>query len=675
MSQYSFGAEIPKLMNMIIHNFYSSKDIFIRELISNASDALDKLKLKSVDNINYIGSYTDFCIKIRSDKESHILFVEDSGIGMTREDLVQCLGTIAKSGTEEFVKLLAKSDSDKSKANLIGQFGVGFYSAFLVADTVQVYTKHPDSESVLLWESDAISGYTVSEVSDCDLVRGTRIVLHIKQDQTEYLDENRLSDLIKKHSGFVSYPIYITKTETVEVEEDDVKIVDEGIVEEDIEEDGKIEEITEDEDIKTESTEVKPKTRTETKTKLEQLNTEPIWVKSPSEVSEKEYEDFYKTISSDYDTYAKVKHFKAEGNVEFASVLFAPKRAPFDMFGGDRSDTKNKSNIKLYVKKVLITDNCPDLYPEYFSFVKGIVDCSDLPLNASRELLQQSKVIKQISKTLVKKTIEMFNDLAESEENYKNFYEEFGRNIKLAIHEDKVNKDKLLDLVRYHSSKSNGQRVSFSAYISNMLEKQPGIYYINSDSLTNAENSPFIEKLRSHGVEVIYMEEPIDEYVMQSVESYKDKKFINVVKDDLKLNEFIVSDENKEQSESSKPEELHKDLCERIKKILGEEVDKVVVSNKLVSQPAIVTSAMGISANMERIMKAQAVGNNQMLRYMSGHKVLEINPEHKLIKRLTENSETESDNYVQVIYQMGLLAGGYQLDNMNGFLSRLYDMV
>jgi molecular chaperone HtpG len=751
MSQYSFGAEIPKLMKMIIHNFYSSKDIFIRELISNSSDALDKLKHKSLDKSEYIGSFSNFDIKIKSDKSSNTLTIEDSGIGMTKEDLVNCLGTIAKSGTEEFAKnvasVLANTDSAKTakaKSDFIGQFGVGFYSAFLVADKVQVYTKHPESDVSYLWESDAISGYTISEVesNNIDLKRGTRIVLHIKADQTEYLDDSKLSDLIKKHSGFVSYPIYISKT--VEVTKE---------VPDDSEEAEEAEESTEASETESNSNEVKiedvteskskskskPKTKTETttETKLEQLNTEPIWVKSPSEVSNAEYEQFYKAISSDFDTYSKVKHFKAEGDTDFVSILFCPKRAPFDMFGGGKQD-KTKSDIKLYVKKVLITDKCLDLYPEYFSFVKGIVDCNDLPLNASRELLQKSKVLKQISKTLVKKTIEMFTELAESEDDYKLFYNEFGKNIKFAIHEDRSNREKLLELVRYHTSKSNDEQHSLAKYVERMLENQPGIYYINSDSLTNAESHPLIEKLKSSGVEVIYMAEPIDEYLMQSVESYKDKKFINVAKDELKLSEFIKSDTKSESDSVSESgantdkltDSETKEICALFKTVLGDLVEKVVVSDKLVSQPAIVTSAMGVSANMERIVKAQALGNDQMLRYMSGRKVLEINPNHNLIKKLKstkkvvvtspesvtkseavanpehESADSEEDiieklasepevndfeasaeasvetkldkseeEYIKVIYQMSLLAGGYQLENMNDLLSKLYGMI
>ena len=731
MSQYSFSAEIPKLMNMIIHHFYSSKDIFIRELISNASDALNKLKHKSLDNQHFIGDYTDFNIKIKCSKQTNTLTIEDSGIGMTRNDLINCLGSIAKSGTEEFTKHLFSNlpsdDKTKSSSNFIGQFGIGFYSAFLVADKVEVYTKHPESSNVLLWESNAVSGYTITDVEHkTDLKRGTRIILHVKTDQTEYLDESKLTEIIKKQSGFVSYPIYLIKTKTVnsnkstkhELDPDQETETEQEPTPEPTPEKKTFDGLEAKQEPETEPTpeptpeptlekktfdgleakqETKPEptpeptleeksfdgleeTKTEMEEYSEQLNTEPIWVRPPTEVTDKDYENFYKMISSDMETYARVKHFKVESTTDFTSILFTPKKAPFDMFS--KTD-KSKTNIKLYVKKVLITENCPDLYPEYFNFVKGVVDCSDLPLNASRELLQQSKVLKQINKTLVKKTIEMFNELAESEADYKLFYVEFGKNIKLAIHEDKFNREKLLELVRFPTSKSNGELISLANYVKNMLEKQSGIYFLNSDSLSNADSSPLTEKLKNAGVEILYMSEAIDEYVMQSIEFYKDKKFINVANSDLKMKDFIESKTETETETETKTKldaKAISTLCSTIKTVLGDLIEKVVISEKLVSQPAVVTNAMGVSANMERIMKAQALGNNEMLKYMSGRKVLEINPNHKLIKKILETSEifdskTKRDEYINVIYQMASLAGGYQLDNINELLSKLYNMI
>ena len=678
MTSYSFSAEIPKLMNMIIHNFYSSKDIFIRELISNASDALDKVKYESFNKPHYLDASTEFSIKIQANKENNTFVIEDSGIGMTEADLVNCLGTIAKSGTEEFVKNMLSNESNKSK--LIGQFGVGFYSAFLISDRVQVFTKHPDSTKVFLWESDAISGYSINEVEDETLKRGSRIVLYVKPDQTEYLEDSKITEIVKKYSEFISYPIYLlkktkvkkpilqpetpvheTETSTTEpetpvhetetsVHETETNINQDGIIDSDSD-------LGSDDEKETPKLQDVPEVPMEEITEIvyEKLNHEAIWMKSPSEVSTEEYDQFYKSISADYESHQKVKHFKTEGNLDFSSILYVPKHAPQDMF----EKKTDRSNIKLYVKKVLITDSCPDLYPEYFNFVKGVVDCPDLQLNASRELLQQSKITKQISKILIKKTIEMFNEIAVDEAEYKVFYNNFSRNIKLAIHEDKMNKDKLLDLLRFSTSKTEENQIKLETYIENMKESQSGIYFINADSMISAKSSPLIEKLIQHGYEVIYMTEPIDEYLMQSVKEYKDKKFINVSNDDLKLD---LPDETTDTSNDQ--------ICSKIKEILGNKVDKVVVSKKLVSQPSIVTSATGMSANMERIMKAQALGNNDMLKFMTGHRTLEINPSHSLIKKIA--ADNYNSVYVSLLYEMGLLAGGYQLDNMNDFLSKVY---
>jgi len=713
MSNYSFNAEIPKLMNMIIHNFYSSKDIFIRELISNSSDAIDKLKHASLSNPTYLDSNTEFTIKIQVDKENRKLIIEDSGIGMSNADLINCLGTIAKSGTEEFVKNMMATTAEKS--SMIGQFGVGFYSAFLVADKVQVFSKHPESEKVLVWESDAISGYTISESDIDDLKRGTRIVLYIKEDQVEYLEYPRITEIVKKHSGFTSYPIFLlkkTKVSRPKIKQEPTNTeIDPTETEKDPTETEKEPTETEKEPTNTEidpteteidpteteidptetekeptNTEIDPtkteqndgiidsdsdievekeETKTEADVEMEEveelvydkLNNESLWIKSPNDVTPEEYVDFYKSISSDYDSYQKVKHFRAEGNVEFTSILFVPKHAPNDMF-----EKKNdKSSIKLYVKRVLITDNCPNLYPEYFNFVKGVVDCPDLPLNASRELLQQSKITKQITKTLIKKTIELFNEIAENEVEYEKFYENFSKNLKLAIHEDKLNKDKLMELLRFPTSKSESKQISLDAYIEQMKEGQAGIYYINSDSLISASSSPFVEKLIANDYQVIYMVDAIDEYLMQNTKEYKTKQFINVSNDDLKL-------ESKPDDDSDKSNE---EICKKIKEVLGTKLDKVIISKKLVSQPAIVSSATGVSANMERILKAQALGNDTMLKYMSGQKVLEINPDHKLIKKLIElNYDVE---YVNLVYEMGLLAGGYHIENMNDFLTKVYN--
>ena len=736
-TNYSYNAEIPKLMNMIIHNFYSSKDIFIRELISNASDALDKLRFQSIEHPEYLDSNKDFEIRIIPDNSNKCLIIEDTGIGMTKDDLINCLGTIAKSGTEDFVNKMLQSKSQN--ANLIGQFGVGFYSAFLVAKHVQVFTKHPDSPNVLCWESDAKSGYTIDDCSSVKLDRGTRIVLHIQDDLTDYLSESKLVEIIKKHSGFVAYPIMLQKlvkvvkhettnntfssekdldtiseeneeNERKEMEKNDVDFLGDQDISEylsDHEEHEEHEDHEHHEDIKTEvvndnqtnvtvdldqtgsskvevqdDTEVsEEKESKETKEteefelKFEKVNYEPLWTKNSSEISADEYKQFYKTFTNDWDDYQTVKHFRAEGNLEFSGLLFIPKRAPHNMFEPE----KRKNHIKLYVKKVLITEECKDLYPEHFNFVKGLVDSNDLPLNASRELLQQSKTIKQMNKMLVKKTIEMISDIMANEDDYKTFYENFGKNIKLAIHEDESNRSKYVEFLRFYSSVSEDKQISLATYVERMKEKQAGIYYITGDSIQNVKSSAFIEKVKNAGMEVIYMTDPLDEYIMQSVKEFQGKSFINVIKDDIKLeslDETENDEEKKKEKEKEKEEKKveHDEICKKIKEILENKVQTVEVSNKLVSQPAIVTNPMGYSANLERIIKSQALGtNNYMLDYMTNSRKLEINPSHKLIQRII--SESYNKELVLSMYDMALLAGGYTLSDTNGFLNRMYNLM
>ena len=349
--------------------------------------------------------------------------------------------------------------------------------------------------------------------------------------------------------------------------------------------------------------------------------------------------------------------------MEFSAILFVPKRAPMDMF--DQNKTKN--NMKLHVKKVLITDSCKDLYPEYFSFIHGIVDSQDLPLNASRELLQQSKIIKQMNKALVKKTIEMLSDLTQDNESYDIFFETFGKNIKFAIHEDSANRERLLELVRYKTTQSDNKLISLQTYIDNIKEESgsKGIYYITSDSIDNANNSPFIDKLKKRNIEVILMTDPLDEYIMQHVKEFKDKKFINVIKDELKFDDEKLEDESTNES--------YKEICNKIKESLGDKVEKVIISYKIESQPAVISSVMGWSATMEKIVKAQALGDNQMMAYMKGRKILEINPNHKLITKLTESNYDEK--LINIIFNLALLAGGFELQDTNSFLTKLYDFM
>jgi molecular chaperone HtpG len=615
-----FETEVQQLLDLVIHSLYSNKEIFLRELISNASDAIDKVRFESHSNMDLLEGNSDWKIKLHADKDAGTLTITDNGIGMNLDEVADNIGTIAKSGTRNFVESL-KAQNLTDNPELIGQFGVGFYASFMVADKVVLTTrKAGEKQFGCRWESTGDGSYTIEE---CEKeTRGTEIVLHMKDEMKEYLDEWRIRSIIKKYSDYVQYPVVMDVTRSEPVKDQDGKVIEGG---------GNIDTTTE-----------------------ETLNSmKAIWTRPKSEITEEEYQEFYKHISHDYDKPLSTIHYSAEGVSEFKAIVYIPSHKPFDLFMRD-----HKKGVHLYVKRVYITDNCEALLPDYLRFIKGVVDSSDLPLNVSREILQEDVQIKRIQKSLVGKILSTLAEMKEkTPEDYLKFYAEFGPVLKEGIHFDHANKEKIQDLLLFESSKTeNGKFVSLKEYLERMPEGQKEIYYITGMSRSSVENSPYMEVFRKKEYEVLYMTDPVDEWVVQTVTEYNEKHLKAIDRGDLELD----SEEEKKAHEAKK-EEAKKEfgsVISFIQDTLKEKVKEVRLSSRLTeSACCLVADEMGLNANMEKILKSM----NQEVP--EAKRILELNPDHPIMQVMTAMFEKDKENakladYCELLFDQALLTEG-----------------
>ncbi|XP_059167594.1 endoplasmin-like [Physella acuta] len=667
--KFQFQAEVNRMMKLIINSLYKNKEIFLRELISNASDALDKIRFLSLTDPNALAATDELAIKIKADKDNKVLHITDTGVGMTKDELVKNLGTIAKSGTSDFLAKLNDANTATETNDLIGQFGVGFYSAFLVADRVIVTSKHNDDEQYV-WESDAESFSVVKDPRGNTLGRGTTISLQLKEEAHDYLEESTLKNLVKKYSQFINFNIYLWTSQEQEVDEpvDEEEAKPEATTDDD-EDEGKVEE---------EGDEDKPKVKKVKKTvwDWELMNSvKPIWTRKAADVTDEEYNAFYKSISKESSEPLAKIHFTAEGEVTFKSILFIPSTAPYDTF---TNYGKKVDHIKMYVRRVFITDNFEDMMPKYLSFIRGVVDSDDLPLNVSRETLQQHKLLKVIKKKLVRKALDMIKKI--DKEQYEKFWKEFSTNIKLGVIEDTSNRTRLAKLLRFFSSNSDTEQTFLADYVERMKEKQEAIYFIAGTSREEVEKSPFVERLLKKGYEVLYLIEPVDEYCIQSLPEFEGKKFQNIAKEGLNLDTSEKAKERKEALEKD-----FKPLTDWLKDdALKDQIEKATISERLTNSPcALVASQYGWSGNMERIMKSQAYakqGDASNQFYANQKKTLELNARHPLIKELKSRVEADASDetakdLAKVLLDTATLRSGFAVKNSLDFAQRIERMM
>ena len=624
---HSFQTEVKQLLNLMVHSLYSNKEIFLRELISNASDAADKLRFKALNDDSLYENQPDLKVTITFDKDAKTLTIADSGIGMNKEEVVSHLGTIAKSGTSEF---LSKMTGDEKKdSQLIGQFGVGFYSSFIVANEVSVTTRKPGQpvDEAIQWVSKGDGEFTLETVSKEH--RGTEITLHLKDDELEFADGSRLRALVRKYSDHISIPVEMVKESQPEFD-------DEGNMKE---------------------------PEADKPTEFEAVNSATaLWTKSRTEIKDEEYQEFYKHISHDYQDASVWSHNKVEGKLEYTSLLYVPAKAPFDMYNREQA-----KGLKLYVQRVFIMDEAEQFLPTYLRFIKGVIDSNDLSLNVSREILQSDKTIDSMRGALTKRVIDMLSKMAKKDEaKYTEFYKEFGQVLKEGPAEDNANKEKILNLLRFSTTHTDkeAQDQSLKAYADRMKEGQDKIYYITAENFITGKNSPHLEVFRKKGIEVIILSDRVDEWMMGYVNTYDGKSFQNVAKGELDLTKFETEEEKKDQKETDKNFES---LLKQVKEVLKDQVEDVRLTYRLTDSPAcLVLSEHDMGSQMRKIMEAagQAMPESKA--------TLELNPEHPLVIRLnTESDDQRVSDLSHILFEQAQLAEGGQLKDPAAYVKRL----